>query len=131
MTTDLDGIRARVVAASPLPWVIVPRSCTDHGEYYDLHGGRASDDPAVWWLNEIATHQDGDEGVPLDKADAEFLVHAREDIPALLALVGKLIEERDRFHGAWHNARDRAASAQADVKFMEARAPEAGERDAD
>ncbi|WP_331445815.1 hypothetical protein [Streptomyces xanthochromogenes] len=98
MTTDLDGIRARVAAASPLPWVIVPRSCTDHGDYYDLHGGRASDDPAVWWLNEIATHHEGDEGVPLDRADAEFIVNAREDVPALLAEVarlnGELVEMR-------------------------------------
>lgn len=97
---DFDAIQARVKAASPLPWVTVPRSCKDHGDYYDLHGGPASDDPAVWWLNEIATHQDGDEGVPLDTADAEFIVHAREDIPALFAeiarLNGELTEAREK-----------------------------------
>lgn len=97
---DLEAIRARLTAASPLPWVLVPRSCKDHGDYYDLHGGRASDDPAVWWLNEIATHHDGDEGVPLDTADAEFIVHAREDIPALLAetarLNGELTEAQEK-----------------------------------
>lgn len=97
---DFDAIRARLTAASPLPWVTVPRSCKDHGDYYDLHGGRASDHSADWWLNEIATHHNGDEGVPLAEADAEFIVHAREDIPALLAeiarLNGELTEARQK-----------------------------------
>ncbi|WP_181785596.1 hypothetical protein [Streptomyces phytophilus] len=33
--------------------------------------------------------------------------------------VDRLRAERDRYHNAWHNARDRAASAQADVEYVE------------
>ncbi|MGW2223891.1 hypothetical protein [Streptomyces formicae] len=90
-------IRERAEAANPLPWVLVPRDCKEHGAYFDLHGGPVSDDPADWWLNEIATHdcQIYGGGVPLDEANAEFLVHAREDVPALLAELAAVRAERD------------------------------------
>lgn len=78
------------------------------------------------------------------------LGHAREDVPALLAELAAVRKERDeerarlaqmraardviaslyrdmeasrdRFRTAWRNARERAASAQADVEFVEQQA---------
>lgn len=91
----LAEIAARVEAANPLPWVLIKQDCKDCGEHYNLHGGRASDDPAVWWLNEIVTHQEGDEGVALDEANGDFLANAPTDVRWLLAEVARLTAERD------------------------------------
>jgi hypothetical protein len=89
----LATIQTRVDAANPLPWALVPRDCPEHGPYFDLHGGAVSNNPADWWLNEITSHNGGPDctdGYPLTEANAEFLVHAREDVPALLAEIKRL-----------------------------------------
>jgi hypothetical protein len=86
-------IRERLASANPLPWALVPRDDKDMGDYFDLHGGPVSDHPAEWWLDEIVTHAPGDHGVPLSSANARFLCHAREDVPALLAEIDRLRTE--------------------------------------
>jgi hypothetical protein len=44
---------------------------------------------------------------------------AAQVITTMGAEIRTLTAERNRYHAAWHNARDRAASAQADVEFIE------------
>jgi hypothetical protein len=65
---DLDAINARCKAATSLPWTSQP--------YDDL-----------WEVTPVAGGQDY--GV-FEEADAEFVAHAREDIPALIAEVERL-----------------------------------------
>jgi hypothetical protein len=79
---DLDAIEARANAATPGPW---------HKEHTDpnpLHGCVTIGDHG--WVcagpNAPAYDEDSDEG----HADAEFVAHARTDVPALVALVREL-----------------------------------------
>lgn len=68
---DLDAIKARMEAASPGPW--------HHGER------------CVWEVYDVVV-SDGDDGTggAIHPGDAEFIAHAREDIPALIAEVERL-----------------------------------------
>ena len=66
---DLDAIKARCGAATSSPWM-----------------SRLYDDD-LWEVIPVAKGQDY--GV-FEKADAEFVAHAREDIPALIAEVEQL-----------------------------------------
>ena len=82
----LSEIEARAKAATPGPWQY-HRTWQDdrHRAMYVMHGytGRASkhDNP---WIADLA--DDNNE-------DAEFIAHAREDIPALLAEIRRLQAE--------------------------------------
>ena len=69
MTLDLDPIKKRVAAATPGPWAF--DSPTTH-IVHDLDG------------------QVLDLGAMLMQEDAEFVMHARQDIPALVAEVERL-----------------------------------------
>lgn len=66
---DVDAIRARAATATPGPW-------TTSSE----HSVRAGDDELVATTTAYERHA----------ADAEFIAHARSDIPALLAQVARL-----------------------------------------
>lgn len=73
---DLEAIRARVTAATRGPW---------HAEYFGKRGYPqriGTDDATV-----VAETFDGGGG---PAANAEFIAHARQDIPALLAEVQRL-----------------------------------------
>jgi len=66
---DLDVIKARCNAATSLPWT---------AQLYD----------GDWWeIKPVAMGQDY--GI-CEQPDAEFIAHAREDIPALIAEVEQL-----------------------------------------
>ena len=77
---DLEAIKKRVVAARPGPWEIVP-------------------DPMNAFLQEkgspntFARLNGLSGGREQAAADAEFIAHAREDVPALLAELERLSEE--------------------------------------
>ncbi len=81
---ELDAIRAREQAATPGPWT---------GPEYDDSPGDAG-----WWINGGGTHGSAYEHAvavalpynPRGGDDAEFIVHAREDVLALLAEVARL-----------------------------------------
>lgn len=77
---DLDAIRARVEAATPGPWFAWSRG--------------------VGWL--IGLDPDANQCIPggfrtdiAREADAEFIAHARTDVPALLAEVEQLRAQWD------------------------------------
>jgi hypothetical protein len=71
MSLDLDAIEARAQAASPGPWETVRHDLT-------LYVVSESHE-----LNPISLGYVGNRPEP----DAEFIAHARTDVPALLALV--------------------------------------------
>jgi len=90
---DLDAIRARAEAATEGPWGVIDWDSPDEGVNF-IH---------------VLQEQDGLETVcalpnPAEytnrsclRADAEFIAHAREDVPALLAEVERLRRDRDEW----------------------------------
>lgn len=81
MAIDLDAIRARAEAATPGPW-----------EAYDRDGGAARPTEITVCGSDIAGPPEAylDRGRFGRHADAEFIAHARADIPALCDEVGRL-----------------------------------------
>src|SRR4051812_14200207 len=107
MTLDLDQIRARAQAATGGPWELVTDSC-DCGDGYGCPHGTF---PYALRLPEH-TVRDGDRdcepGDPRDSyrhsaseisdltmATAEFIAHARTDVPSLLAEIDRIRAELD------------------------------------
>ncbi|MFC8983896.1 hypothetical protein [Streptomyces sp. NPDC057115] len=80
----LAEIAARAKKATPGPWITEER---DH----DMHVGGVPDGPHIALLGRASWP-----GVP---ADAEFIAHAREDVPALLVEVQRLKTELADFSG--------------------------------
>jgi hypothetical protein len=81
---DLAAIKARADAATPGPWKArteYPQTVTS-----PTYGPDSSDEDA-WVISTSLTHR--------PDADAEFIAHARTDVPALLAHVAELEAERD------------------------------------
>lgn len=93
-TNDLDAITARADAASEGPWETRPslgRVASLLGRW-SVETTEAVDDP-----RNISYEVNG-------AADAEFIAHAREDVPALIAEVHELRAERDAYRSdaeAW------------------------------
>ena len=71
---NLDEIKARANAATEGPW-----------DYYRAH--YASGYHTIYQKHEMG---DFDVATEASKSDAEFIAHAREDIPALVAEVERL-----------------------------------------
>ena len=100
---DLEGIRARVEAATPGPWVFA----TDKGapDYVQLYSTAEIDEYQADVLS-------ADDLVFVSEPDATFIAAARTDIPALVSYIEELEGERDRLrqtlegvvhlHGATH-----------------------------
>ena len=81
-TQQLDDIEQRANAATPGPW------CTDSWEIYQ----GAEFEAGAEWIGETCRSGEMDDG----RADAEFVAHARTDVPALLAEVRRLRAVLDR-----------------------------------
>jgi hypothetical protein len=79
---DLDAIRARADAATPGPWM------------HATHTGRKDGVSLVGQISKRGTGQAvavlADSDVRQRAKDAEFVAHAREDVPALVAEVERL-----------------------------------------
>lgn len=88
-TERLAQIRARAEAATPGPWT------TDGAEIYQ---GTKDDVPHfAKWIGETCRADENDDG----KTDAQFIAHARTDVPTLLAEVNRLrifADATDRRH---------------------------------
>lgn len=80
MAIDIEVIRRRVGAATPGPWVNASMKFSA-GWRALVHAGRRNIDLAD--PRDRATDD-------TDNANAEFIAHAREDIPALIAEVERL-----------------------------------------
>lgn len=92
--TDLAEIKARCEAATPGPW--------DYDEMHQEITTPYSSDQ--YWLIVSEARQTPDQDYPVDQfghtydANFAFIAHAREDIPALLAEVERLMEDVDALH---------------------------------
>lgn len=79
LTDTLKGIRERCEKATPGPWLNgYPNACKitpmpDH----------------VWSIHKDLIGKD------LETNDADFIAHSRSDIPKLIAVIEKLMEQRD------------------------------------
>ena len=87
---DIVEIRQRVEKATPGPWSLQPAEWEcDCGGDEDGHAHKAPDQCRDgWWLDAawvagpiLIEHGDGWTG--FNDADADFMAHAREDVPAL------------------------------------------------
>lgn len=76
----LDEIKARAAAATEGPWV---NDSTEIGRPFP-----GTDTIDVWVAESCHPNGDGIDG----EADAEFIAHARTDVPALVAAVEAVLE---------------------------------------
>lgn len=74
---DLDAIDDRAKASKGAPW---ESQFDPHGESED------GNDQVIWALDEFGSPE-GDPVALACGADAEFIAHAREDVPALVATI--------------------------------------------
>lgn len=81
ITDRLGEIEARANAATEGPWAV--RGDEDYG--YEVHGQReASSIPGVWRPTEVCS--------PGEERNAEFIAHARADVPALVAALRAVLD---------------------------------------
>jgi hypothetical protein len=90
---DLDAIEQRANAATQGPWTL-----ERVGDWHE----------PGWMIDGIVRGPKGDNtlNVDGDKALGEFIAHARTDVPALVARVRELEEERDQIKVYLDHARD-------------------------
>lgn len=102
--TRLNEIRARVEAATPGPWRVID---TEHM----IEGTPDQSIPCLHIVKPEDEEGDNEHGFYFAEAeiitemdanlvDATFIAHARQDIPDLLAEVGRLSAERDEYRRA-------------------------------
>ncbi len=87
---DLAAIKQRCEQATPGPWRAVgPIDPKKHNyrmiEAYSAEEDRPGGDDPWGWIADLGRST-------LGERDAEFIAHAREDVPALLARIGQLRE---------------------------------------
>lgn len=150
----LEEIRARAEAAFPGPWRWRGNTESRHLRLQSPHRGGMTVMDFVRWGMQGARPRFGIEGlmypadkmvgyevphrsdvVTVDHPDAEFIAHAREDVPALLAELARLREagvpellrevvklraKRGRLRAAWRSARRRAARMRKRIAALEA-----------
>lgn len=84
---DLDAIRQRVNAATPGPW-----HAEDKGAFHEIYTKGLGTNPLLPYEPPILlSSSEPDEEIR--REDAEFIVHAREDVPVLLDEIDRLREE--------------------------------------
>ena len=79
MSVDLEAIRARCEGATDGPWFATTMPYGQNAKLWHVY---ASDNESYTgaWLT-------GYGGPPLAESDADFIAHARSDVPALLSVV--------------------------------------------
>lgn len=103
----LAGIAARTEAATAGPW------CADAWEIYQ---GSEYVPGVSLWIGETCR---GTGSPEQDRADAAFVAHAREDVPALLARVAALESERHTTNEALAEQTEACRKAEARVAELE------------
>ncbi|MCC9307728.1 hypothetical protein LN042_11570 [Kitasatospora sp. RB6PN24] len=97
---QLAAIRQRVNYATDGPW---------WNDEHEIYAGTI--DSYDQWVGETCDPGAGGSG----SNNAEFIAHARQDVPALLAEVEQLRAEHARYRAAWHSARHRAIDLAAEL----------------
>ena len=100
---ELEAIEAREAVATPGPWE------QDRGlEVYthDKRGYFRLADIRGWGhlTGQGALALPKDEAIAIQTANAEFIAHSRQDVPALLAEVKRLNAELERMNGEYDSA---------------------------
>lgn len=85
MTTDIEGIRERAAAATPGPWEVTADGGTIRADY---PSGTPGDCAVIVEDSRDFHDPDGPR-----TEDMEFLAAARQDVPALLAVIDHLTEK--------------------------------------
>ncbi len=106
---EIEAIAARTEAATPGPWL------ASHESVSDIHG---------FDCQSQVTYPDGHGNYGFTPADAEFIAHARQDIPTLLAALATAEQERDQarryaieYERAWEAAEAVIKAAQDVYRF--------------
>lgn len=100
---DLAAIRRRCDAATEGPWHVVGPPWNDR-EPYIIHG-----DPNPYrggYVADLCCLSDDINAANNEQADAEFIAHARTDLPALLAAYDRVCAERDGWFARFRAAVD-------------------------
>jgi hypothetical protein len=143
-TQQLDEIQARHKAATPGPWGIyefgggtaidIAADLHDTGTGYRARREicRLEDEP----LDNDPAHKEwtAEEDWAQVQADAAFVAHAREDVPALLAEIRRLkaaLAREERLHGDTIDDRDRASDMADKLAYAVAPEEVIGEHTAD
>ena len=85
----LAEIDARCAKATKGPWILRKHPCMD---YYCVEG------PDGLFAEEVVSHDCSEERIVVNAEDADFIAHAREDIPWLMKFarrLGDLLFERN------------------------------------
>ena len=120
---DFEAIKARANAATAEPWTAEPVDYEDGYPGHSVLGGgvRGSmEEHQVCWV-----------GTPTNRnltADAEFIAHAREDVPALIAELAVLRAQRDATLAACDAAVAEYDKAAAEATTRDADSPAAAAR---
>lgn len=93
---DLDAIEARANSAMAGPW-----------KAEEYRGFNRKDAEWVVWMNDAKT----EDNTILEQPDAEFIAHAREDVPALVAEVRRTRKENDRLRRVAQDKSEQARKA--------------------
>lgn len=110
---DLDAIQARVDAATPGPWTMKREATAE----FDLpkDGGHVE----CWVLSAEALDLHSVAYLFEGEPDAEFIAHARSDIPALLADLRTAEDERDLYGEALDLVRAHLATVGIEAPFVD------------
>ena len=90
---DIKAIRGRVDKASEGPWEHDQNTCYT-GQIASFHGDEQYGYSVVW------TRKWGEQRIFSQFANAEFVAHAREDIPALLDALEDCLNALEHIHHA-------------------------------
>lgn len=103
---DVEGIKARADAATPGPWEAFGKAVAA-----PIADGRCNCAGGIPESSYVHEPHCGLEPLILDVslADAEFIAHARQDVPALLDRIAELEAERDAMRPVVENAKTWAA----------------------
>lgn len=93
--SQLDDIQRRADAATEGPWRAGRGATSDGSEFVHTHEQKAAflalslndGEPHLWLVDNGAVIPAATGDGPKARANAEFIAHARTDVPALLALV--------------------------------------------
>lgn len=122
VTPDLDAIRKRAEAATPGPWYLERHDQEDGSIAYEVW----SHEPYYRIIS--TTDEDNEKNVYNAKNVADFIAHAREDIPALLSALTAEKERADYLSGRLEVEKGWREEKQAAVDAAEERADRAEER---
>ena len=107
MTERLDQIRQRAAQATPGPW-----RCTSYEVMSEATG-----------VHVICFGHDRDDYGRVDEPDAEFIAHAREDIPYLLQELATLSDRIAALEGALQRQTERACRFNCDAEDSACKCP--------